>query len=110
MINTIVYTNKNFPIPSNRVFEKLLNLEEPLEGQTIKIKSIFNQEDKEPSMVIFFSEEDGIYRFKDFSSDQYGARQSYAPASHRTALAVRLGREAAGSAFAAEGGGGRRDP
>ena len=72
MIQTIHYNNKNFPIPSNRMMEKLCDLDEELEGQSVKIKSIFNKDDKDPSMVIFFADEDGIYRFKDFSSGNYG--------------------------------------
>ena len=72
MIQTIYYTNKNFHIPSNKVFEKILNLKEELTGQSIKIKSIFNKNDKTPSMVIYYSTEDSMYRFKDFSTGLYG--------------------------------------
>ena len=72
MIQTISYNHENFPIPSNQIFEKVLNLTECLTGQSVKIKSIFNAADKDPSMVIFYAETDGIYRFKDFSSGQYG--------------------------------------
>ena len=72
MIQTIYYTNKNFPIPSNKMMEKICGLEEELEGQSVKIKSIFNKADKDPSMVIFFADDEGIYRYKDFSSGSYG--------------------------------------
>ena len=72
MIQTIYYTNKNFHIPSNKIFEKILNLKEELTGQSIKIKSIFNKNDKTPSMVIYYSTEDSMYRFKDFSTGLYG--------------------------------------
>lgn len=72
MIQTISYNHNNFPIPSNQIFEKVLNLTESLTGQSVKIKSIFNSADKDPSMVIFYAESDGMYRFKDFSSGQYG--------------------------------------
>lgn len=72
MIQTIYYTNKNFPVPSELVMEKLLNLGEKLEGQSVKIKSIFNKSDSDPSMVIFYSDTEKIYRFKDFSSGSYG--------------------------------------
>ena len=72
MIHTVYYTNKNFPIPSNRIMERILNLEEALEGQSVKIKSIFNIADNDPSMILFFSDEEQIYRFKDFSSGNYG--------------------------------------
>lgn len=72
MIQTIYYTNKNFPIPSNLIMEKILNLEEALDGQSVKIKSIFNQNDNDPSMIIFYSNEENLYRFKDFSTGKYG--------------------------------------
>jgi hypothetical protein len=52
--------------------EKILNLEETLDGQSVKIKSIFNKADNDPSMILFFSDEEQIYRFKDFSSGNYG--------------------------------------
>ena len=72
MIQTITYNHSNFPIPSNQIFEKILNLTECLTGQSVKIKSIFNAKDEDPSMVIFYAKTDGMYRFKDFSSGQYG--------------------------------------
>ncbi len=72
MIHTVYYTNKNFPIPSNRIMERILNLEEALDGQSVKIKSIFNSQDNDPSMILFFSDDEQIYRFKDFSSGNYG--------------------------------------
>lgn len=72
MIQTVYYTNKNFPIPSNRIMERILNLEEALDGQSVKIKSIFNTADNDPSMIVFYSDEEQIYRFKDFSSGNYG--------------------------------------
>jgi hypothetical protein len=72
MIQTIHYTNKNFPIPSNLIMERILNLEEKLEGQSLKIKSVFNEKDNDPSMIIFYSTDDEIYRFKDFSTGEYG--------------------------------------
>jgi hypothetical protein len=48
MITTILYNNTNFPIPSERIFEKIFNLEETLEGQSVNIKSIFNDKDNDP--------------------------------------------------------------
>jgi hypothetical protein len=72
MIQTIKYSNKNFPISSNLIFEKVLNLEETLDGQSVKISSAFNPKDKDPSMVIFLDDKENIYRFKDFSTGLYG--------------------------------------
>ena len=72
MIQTIIYTNKNFPIASSLIFERLLSLEETLDGQSVKIKSAFNPKDNDPSMIIFLDDKENIYRFKDFSSGLYG--------------------------------------
>lgn len=72
MIQTIHYTNKNFPIASNLIMERVLNLEEKLEGQSVKIKSVFNEKDNDPSMIIFYSTDEEVYRFKDFSTGEYG--------------------------------------
>ena len=91
MIQTVIFNNKNFSIPSNAIMEKLLNLNEALEGQSIKIKSIFNKQDNTPSMIIFYAEEENIYRFKDFSSGAYGdaadiAMHIYGLADRQTAF------------------------
>lgn len=72
MIHTVYYNNKNFPIPSNRIMERILNLDEVLDGQMVKLKSIFNKADTDPSMILFYSDDEQIYRFKDFSSGNYG--------------------------------------
>lgn len=67
------FTNINFPIPSGKIFEKLLNLEEELTGQSITIHSVFT-EDNTPSMIIYFATSGGfqLYKFKDFSSGYSG--------------------------------------
>lgn len=90
MISTIKYDCNNFPIPSEKVFEKLFNLDEPLTGQSVTVKSIFNEKDNTPSMTLFLSD-DGYYRFKDFSSGRYGdiadvAQQLYGIASRQEAF------------------------
>ena len=72
MIQTVYYTNKNFSIPSGLIMERVLKLDEKLDGQSVKIKSIFNKADSDPSMILFYSDEEQIYRFKDFSSGNYG--------------------------------------
>jgi hypothetical protein len=56
-----------FPVPSEWVFEKFLNLNEKLEGQSVSIKSIFNASDTNPSMIIYLHKA-GRYKFNDFSS------------------------------------------
>jgi len=70
-IRTKIFTTDNFPVPSEWIFEKFLNLKEKLTGQSVSIHSIFNREDKNPSMVLFLSNK-GRYRFKDFSANIEG--------------------------------------
>lgn len=59
-------------IPSEWMFEYYLNLDTKLTGQSVKIKSIFNSKDSNPSMNLFYSEKYKNYRFFDFSSGQEG--------------------------------------
>ena len=59
-------------VPATWVFEHYCKLDVRLVGQDIKIKSLFNQE-KTPSMCIYFSKKFNSYRFKDFSSGYGGS-------------------------------------
>lgn len=72
MLRTRTFKANTFPIPSGKIFEKLFNLEESLEGQSVSVKSVFNDQDNDPSMIIFYKEDEDMYRFKDFSSGNYG--------------------------------------
>ncbi len=56
-----------FPVPNEWIFEKFLNLNEKLTGQSVSIKSIFNAADSNPSMMIYLHKT-GRYKFNDFSS------------------------------------------
>lgn len=67
-------------VPSVWIFEHYLNLGEKLTGQTVKIKSVFNVNDKDPSMCIFYSDTEKRYMFKDFSSSLGG--NGYALVGH----------------------------
>ena len=58
-------------VPREWVFEYYLHLSEKLTGQDVKIKSIFNPNDKTPSMYIYNSSSN-IYKFKDFSTGKHG--------------------------------------
>lgn len=58
-------------IPDSWVYEHYLNLQEKLQGQTVKIKSVFNPSEKTPSMFLYMCN-NGKYRFKDFSSGHNG--------------------------------------
>lgn len=56
-------------IPREWPFEFYLNLTEKLTGQDVKIKSIFNPNDKVPSLCVYYAQATQKYRFKDFSTD-----------------------------------------
>lgn len=58
-------------VPREWVFEYYLQLPEKLTGQDVKIKSIFNPNDRTPSMYIYNSSSN-IYKFKDFSTGKQG--------------------------------------
>lgn len=59
-------------IPREWVFEYYLDLKEKLTGQDVKIRSVFNTQDKTPSMFVYYSKSAGYYKFKDFSAGRSG--------------------------------------
>jgi len=71
MIRTKSLISEITEVPREWVFEYYLNCEK-LSGQDIKIKSIFSEEDKTPSMCIYYKASYGHYKFKDFSSGKSG--------------------------------------
>lgn len=58
-------------VPREWVFEYYLKCER-LCGQDVKMKSLFNPQDKNPSMYVYYSKSAGHYRFKDFSANKSG--------------------------------------
>jgi len=76
MLNTMISTKniitKLEEIPQEWIFEFYLKLPEKLSGQDIKLKSLFNPNEKNPSMYIYYSEKVNGYKFKDFSTDESG--------------------------------------
>lgn len=72
MFNTknLVHDIKSVPIPF--IFEHFCKLKEKLTGQDVKIKSIFNQKERTPSMCVYFDARRGLYRYKDFSTGNSG--------------------------------------
>lgn len=72
MISTKNVTTSISDIPREWVFEFYLKLGEKLSGQDIKMKSIFNKIDKNPSMYVYFNRRHNRYLFKDFSTDISG--------------------------------------
>lgn len=71
MINSKGIVTDIKQIPETWIFEYYLNLPERLHGQTVKIHSVFKQE-KTPSMCVFIDRHKNSYRYKDFSSGNYG--------------------------------------
>lgn len=59
-------------IPSTWVFENYLNLSESLEGQNVKLLSVLNTTDTEPSMILYYDEKSKNYKYKDWSADKQG--------------------------------------
>lgn len=58
-------------VPREWIFEYYLKLSERLTGQDVKLKSVFNPTDKNPSMYVFFSS-NTVYKYKDFSTGKTG--------------------------------------
>lgn len=59
-------------IPHTWIFEHYLTLPERLHGQDVKIKSVFNSNDTNPSFYVYHSKTSNRYKFKDFSTDRQG--------------------------------------
>ena len=53
MISTRLVTNL-WEVPREWIFEFYLSIGVKLNGESVKIKSIFNPSDKIPSMIIYF--------------------------------------------------------
>lgn len=65
----LVHNVKDVPVPW--VFEHFAKLKEKLQGQDVKIKSLFNTKERTPSFCIFLGK-DKVYKFKDFSTGKSG--------------------------------------
>lgn len=59
-------------IPVEWIFEHYLMLPQQLVGQDVKMKSVFNPSEKNPSFYVFYSTVTNMYRFKDFSTGIQG--------------------------------------
>jgi hypothetical protein len=59
-------------IPWDWPFQHYLQLPEILNGQDIKIKSVFNPAERTPSFCVYFDRRVNRYKFKDFSTDKQG--------------------------------------
>lgn len=68
MLRTKSLISQLTDIPREWVFEYYLKLEEKLTGQDIKMTSVFNPKEKNPSMFVYYAKNAAAYKFKDFSS------------------------------------------
>lgn len=74
MLNTKNLVITDVKIPSSWVFQHYLNLPNKLTGQDEQIFSIFNPNERTPSMYIFLDKKSMEYKFKDFSTGKYGSK------------------------------------
>lgn len=72
MISTKSFLHTVDGIPKTWIFEHYCKLAEKLSGQDVNIKSLFNPNDKKPSMYIYYDISACQYLFKDFSSGKGG--------------------------------------
>jgi len=68
MLSTKNLVNDYTSVPAKFIFEYYCNLQEKLTGQEVTIKSIFNDQDNNPSMSIYIDKKTRDYKFKDFST------------------------------------------
>lgn len=72
MLSTKHLINSRKDVPDAWVFQHYCKINERLVGQDVKMKSIFNNNDKTPSMYVYTSKKDNCYYFKDFSTGKGG--------------------------------------
>jgi len=72
MISTKNLVSDESKVPSAWVFQYYLDLPESLTGQNVRIHSIFNPGERTPSMWVFVDKGTRQYKFKDFSTGNYG--------------------------------------
>lgn len=73
MISTKNLVTDYKEVPSAWIFEYYCKLKEKLSGQDVKIRSLFNPNDKTPSMCIYYDKNKKVYKFKDFSTGKGGS-------------------------------------
>tara|TARA_R110002073_G_scaffold60248_3_gene151389 strand:- start:934 stop:1911 length:978 start_codon:yes stop_codon:yes gene_type:complete len=72
MLSTKNLVIEGSDVPSTWVFQYYLDLPERLTGQDLKIKSIFNPNERTPSFCIYVDKTVMQYKFKDFSTGKSG--------------------------------------
>lgn len=68
-----MFSSKHFiedvnDIPATWIFENYLGLSEPLTGQRVRTHSLFNPNDRTPSMYLYYNRDTEDYRYKCFST------------------------------------------
>ncbi|NCD06162.1 MAG: hypothetical protein EOL97_08590 [Spirochaetia bacterium] len=76
MFKSTDYIHNINDVPSAWIFEHYLKTGK-LKGQSIKKKSIFNEKDSNPSLVIYYNHRFKKYMFKDFSTGVAGSAVNY---------------------------------
>ena len=59
-------------VPSDWIFENYLSITEKLSGQNVRMNSLFNPDDRDPSMYLYYVKAKGQYRYKCFSTGKSG--------------------------------------
>lgn len=72
MLTTKFLVHDVHDVPINWIFEYYARIPK-LNGQDIKIKSLWNTKDKTPSMFIYVDKAKQVYKFKDFSTGRQGS-------------------------------------
>lgn len=62
-----------YQVPAHWIFENYLVLPEQLTGKGVKIHSLFNPNDRTPSMHLYYHTKSGTYRYKCFSTGKGGS-------------------------------------
>lgn len=73
MLTTKYLTHDVKDVPVNWIFEYYAKLPCKLNGQDLKIKSLFNSRERTPSMCIYLDKVRNVYKFKDFSTGAQGS-------------------------------------
>lgn len=73
MLTTKFLIHDVHDVPVTWIFEYYARLPYKLNGQDVKIKSLWNSKDKTPSMFIYLDKGKQVYKFKDFSTGRQGS-------------------------------------
>ena len=60
-------------VPSDWILEHYLQLPEKLTGQNVRMQSLFNPDDRDPSMYLYYVKATNTYKYKCFSTGKSGS-------------------------------------